>query len=97
MGPENFRHKALHLQAEMARLEGRDEEARRLYDESIACARRDGFPLNEALATAWAARVLLDRGRPDEGRARLRDARAGYLAWGARAKAQALDTELGEG
>ncbi len=97
MGPENFRHKALHLRAEMAHLEGRDEEALRLYDESVTVARRDGFPLNAALAAEWAARLLLDQGRMGEGRARLREARAGYLAWGARAKAQALDAELGEG
>jgi predicted ATPase len=96
MGPENFRHEALHLRAEMAHLEGRDADARRLYDESIACARRDGFPLNAALATEWSARFLLERGRTDEGRARLRDAQAAYLAWGARAKANALDAELGE-
>jgi hypothetical protein len=97
MAPENFRHKHLHMQAEMAHLEGRDGEASRLYDESIACARQDGFPLNVALATEWAARFLLDRGREDEGRARLREAQAGYLAWGARAKAGALDGELDEG
>jgi hypothetical protein len=68
-----------------------------LYDESIACARQDGFPLNVALATEWAARFRLARDREDEGRARLREAQASYLAWGARAKAQALDMELGGG
>jgi predicted ATPase len=97
MGPSNFRHAHLHLQAEMAHLRGRDEEASRLYDESIACARQNGFPLNEALATEWAARFLLDLGRENEGRARLREAQAGYVSWGARAKAQALATELGDG
>jgi predicted ATPase len=97
MGPENFRHEHRHMQAEMAHLEGRDGEALRLYDETITCAQQGGFPLNVALAKEWAARCLLNQGREDEGRARLRGAQADYLAWGAQAKAEALDAELGQG
>src|SRR4029078_13092312 len=48
--PENFENRALLVGAEIARLEGRELEAERLYEAAIHSARDNGFVQNEALA-----------------------------------------------
>src|SRR5262249_18789169 len=48
--PENFQNRAWLVGAEIARLEGRELEAERLYEDAIASAREHGFVHNEALA-----------------------------------------------
>ena len=42
-GPANFAHRAALVGAELARLEGRDLDAERLYEEAIRSAREHGF------------------------------------------------------
>ena len=59
--PENFENRAALVGAEIARLEGRDLDAQRLYEQAIRSARTNGFVHNEALANE-ADRALL-RGR----------------------------------
>jgi tetratricopeptide (TPR) repeat protein len=91
---ENFEHKLLLMEAEMARIEDESEKALRLYEEAIASAHEAGFPLNAALAGELAGRFELERGREDEAVSLLRSARKGYAKWGAHAKAEALDQEF---
>ena len=64
--PENFENRPLLVAAEIARIEGRDPDAMRLYEQAIRSARDNGFVNNEALALEIAARFYAGRGlRPD--------------------------------
>jgi PAS domain S-box-containing protein len=89
--PENFETRATLVAAEVARLEGGDLEAMRLYEQAIRAARANGFVHNEALANELAGRFYLDRGLEKNGHAHLRDARACYALWGADGKVRQLD------
>src|SRR4029434_3802517 len=89
--PENFENRALLVGAEIARIEGRDLDAERLYEAAIESARENEFVQNEALANEWAARFYAARGFPTIAQAYLRNARYGYLRWGADGKVRQLD------
>jgi PAS domain S-box-containing protein len=89
--PENFEDRATLVEAEIARLEGRALDAERLYEEAIRSARANGFVHNEALANELAARFYTARGFEKTAHAYLRDARHGYLHWGADAKVRQLE------
>ena len=54
--PENFSNRAALVGAEVARIEGRDVDAVRLYEQAIRSARDHGFVQNEAVAYEVAAR-----------------------------------------
>ena len=60
--PENFENRAALVGAEIARLEGRELDAERLYEQAIRSARANGFVHNEALAYELAARFYAARG-----------------------------------
>ena len=60
--PENFENRAALVGAEIARLEGRELDAERLYEQAIRSARDNGFVHNEALAYELAARFYAARG-----------------------------------
>ena len=81
--PENFENRAALVGAEIARIEGRELDAERLYEHAIRSARANGFVHNEALANELAARFYLARGFEKIAHAYLQDARYGYLRWGA--------------
>ena len=89
--PENFENRTALVGAEIARLEGRDLQAERLYEEAIRLARRDGFIQNEALAHELAARFYAARAFETTAQAYLRNARYCYLRWGADGKVRQLD------
>jgi signal transduction histidine kinase len=86
-----FRNRRALISAEAARIDGRDAEAFRLYEEAIAAAREDGFAHNEAIAAELASRFCRMRGLPIAADAYLRRAREGYRRWGADAKVDQLD------
>jgi predicted ATPase/signal transduction histidine kinase len=79
------------VDAELARLEGRDLAALRGYDEAIAAARAGGFTHVEALAGEAAARLHLQIGSVAGAATHLRAARDAYRRWGAPAKVEALE------
>ena len=87
----SFGDKHALVSAEIARLEGREMEAMRLYEDAIALAREHGFVQNEALAHELAAQFYLARGFETIASAYLRNARACYLRWGADGKVKQLD------
>ncbi|MCP3140784.1 AAA family ATPase [Pyxidicoccus xibeiensis] len=89
--PENFGHRAALVAAELARLEGRDLDAERYYEEAIRQAGEQGFVQDEALAYELAARAWRARGRELIAGTYLREARARYLRWGADGKVRQLD------
>ena len=60
--PENFENRAALVGAEIARIEGRELDAERLYEQAIRSSRANGFVHNEALANELAARFYAARG-----------------------------------
>jgi len=89
--PENFGNRASLVAGEIARLEGRDFEAMRLYEEAIRLAHTNGFVHNEALANELAAHFYMARGFEKIAGGYLRDARYCYLRWGAAGKVRQLE------
>jgi PAS domain S-box-containing protein len=89
--PENFQNRALLVGAEIARIEGRELDAERLYEAAIKSARENGFIHIEALANELAARFYAARGFETISQSYLRNARYGYLRWGADGKVRQLD------
>jgi PAS domain S-box-containing protein len=89
--PENFENRLALVSAESARIEGRELDAERLYEQAIRSARANGFIHNEALANELASRFYAARGFEKIARVYLQDARYGYLRWGADGKVTQLD------
>src|SRR5207245_2560008 len=89
--PATFTSRAALAGAEIARLEGRELEAMRLYEDAIRSAREHGFVQNEGLGNELAARFYAARGFEKIANAYLRDARYCYLRWGADGKVRQLD------
>jgi len=89
--PENFEDRAVLVGAEIARIEGRDLDAMRLYEKAIRSAHVNGFIHNEAVAYEVAARFYAARGFDNFADAYLREARYCYLRWGADGKVNQLD------
>src|ERR1700731_4648311 len=89
--PPTFGDKHALVSAEIARLEGRDADAMRLYEEAIRLARENDFVQNEGLAHEVAARFYAARGFETIAHAYLRNARHCYLRWGAWGKVRQLE------
>jgi PAS domain S-box-containing protein len=89
--PPTFGDKHALVSAELARIEGRDLDAMRLYEEAIGAARENGFAQNEALAHEVAARFYATQGFETIAYAYLRNARNCYERWGALSKVKQLD------
>ena len=89
--PDNFENRAALVGAEIARIEGRELDAERLYEQAIRSARANGFIHNEALANELASRFYAARGFEKIARMYLQDARYGYLRWGADGKVRQLE------
>jgi PAS domain S-box-containing protein len=79
------------VSAEIARLEGRDADAMRLYEQAIRSAREHSFVQNEGLAHEVAARFYAARDFDTIAHAYLREARRCYLRWGAYGKVRQLE------
>ncbi|HEX3991890.1 MAG TPA: AAA family ATPase, partial [Acetobacteraceae bacterium] len=89
--PENFANRAALIGAELARLEGRELDAERFYEKAIHSARDNGFVKNEAIAYERAAEFYRARGFNQIADLYLRNARYGYLRWGAVGKVRQLE------
>jgi PAS domain S-box-containing protein len=89
--PPTFADKHALVLAEIARLEGRDVDAMRLYEQAIQSAREHGFVQNEGVAHELAAGFYLGRGSTTGARAHLEDARSCFARWGALGKVRHLD------
>jgi PAS domain S-box-containing protein len=86
-----FRDKYLLVAAELARIEGRDLEAMRLYEVAIRAAHQNGLLQSEGIACELAALFQLKRGFERIANSYLREARNCYLRWGAQGKVKQLD------
>jgi PAS domain S-box-containing protein len=89
--PATFRDKHALVAAETARLDGRELDAERLYEEAVRSARTNGFVQNEALAYELTARFYATRDFDEFARLYLRHARDQYLRWGALGKVRQLE------
>jgi len=89
--PENFENRAALVGAEIARIEGRELDAERLYEQAIHSARANGFVHNEALAFERASAFYRARGFGQFADTYLQNARSCYLSWGADGKVRQID------
>jgi GAF domain-containing protein len=88
--PPTFSDKHALASAELARIEGRDADAMRLYEQAIQSARENGFVQNEGVAHEVAARFYAARGVERIAHVYLRNARDCNLRWGAFGKVRQL-------
>jgi PAS domain S-box-containing protein len=89
--PPTFGDKHALVSAEIARIEGRELDAERLYEEAIRSAREHGFVQHEGLAHEIAARFYAARGFETFAHAYRRNARDCYRRWGAEGKVRQLE------
>jgi len=89
--PENFENRAALVGAEIARLEGRELDAERLYEQAIHAAHANGFVHNEAIAYERASAFYRARGFDEFAETYLWKSRACYARWGAEGKVRHLD------
>lgn len=89
--PGNFQHKYLLVEAESARIQGKNWRAKELYDQAIDAAGKNEFRQDEALANELAARFWLEKGNTDFARIYMKRAHYGYRLWGAKRKLEDLE------
>lgn len=89
--PENFASRKALIGAEIARLEGRDLETQRLYEDAVRLARVHGFVQNEAVANELAGYFHFKRGLATIADAYLRNAHDCYQRWGGFGKVKQLE------
>ncbi len=90
--PTNNRHKWLLVEAELARVEGRDlDTIMKFFREAIRLAGENEFLQEEALANELAARFWMGRGDDEIAGLYMREAHYCYGNWGAKAKVRHLE------
>ncbi len=89
--PMNWRHAWDLVEAERQRVFGHAWEALEAYDRASAGASAHGFLREAALANELAAGFYQERGKEQLAQAHMQAAHAGYLRWGAAAKAAQLE------
>ncbi|WP_247381120.1 MULTISPECIES: AAA family ATPase [unclassified Bradyrhizobium] len=89
--PETFENRAALVRAEIARIEGRELDAERLYERAISSAHAADLVQHEAIASEFAGQFYLARGFERIANACFRDARYFYSRWGADGKVRQLD------
>ncbi len=92
--PANFEHKHRLVAAELARIEGRGDEAVPLYDQAVAGARAGALLHWEGVANERASAFWLERGADRLAQAYWQQAYACYQRWGARTKVLAMEAEF---
>jgi PAS domain S-box-containing protein len=86
-----FRGRHALVAAEVARLDQRELDAERFYEEAIRLSREYGFIQDEGLCNELAGRFYSSRGFETIALTYLRNARYCYLRWGALGKVKQLD------
>jgi predicted ATPase/class 3 adenylate cyclase len=91
--PMNYLHKYCLVEAERARLMGREGQAWEYYHKAIRLSAESGYLPEEALANELAARFYLEKEQPQFATVCVQDAYYGYLRWGALARAKDLEAQ----
>ena len=94
--PMNYQHKYELIEAERARVLGRNARAMEYYDRAIRGARENGYIQEEAIAYERAGEFYLSLGREEIGQFYLKNAHHCYTRWGAKAKVKDLESEYPE-
>jgi len=90
--PENFRHKYLLVEAEIARISGKPLEiVLALYEQAIISTKENEFIQNEALSNELLAKFWLEQGNEKIAKIYLKEAHYAYQQWGALAKVTHLE------
>jgi predicted ATPase/signal transduction histidine kinase/DNA-binding response OmpR family regulator len=89
--PENWRHKNALVCAEIARLEERDLDAQKFYEEGISQAHLNGFSQDEGIAYELAGNYYADRGFNTISTFYFKEARSCFARWGADGKVAQLE------
>ncbi|CAM2146162.1 two-component system, LuxR family, sensor kinase FixL [Pararobbsia alpina] len=84
--PANFENRAALIAAEIARLEGRTQDAMAHYEAAIRSSHANAFPHNEGIANELASAFYARSGYTVIADAYLRNAYYSYLRWGAQGK-----------
>ncbi|MDJ0576124.1 MAG: AAA family ATPase [Xenococcaceae cyanobacterium MO_234.B1] len=88
--PENFLHKYMLVEAEIARISQQYLDAMNLYDRAIAGAKANGYIQEAALANELAAKFYLHWGKEKFAVSYMEEAYHCYTRWGALAKTDHL-------
>ncbi len=91
--PENFLHKHLIVEAEIARIKGNDEKAVMFYNQAIQSAYKNEYIQNAAIGNELAAKFHFSKGLDVIGESYIKKAIALYIKWGANAKAEQLHSK----
>jgi predicted ATPase/serine/threonine protein kinase len=91
--PRGYFHLSVLVRAEIARIEGRFDEAVAMYERAILAARDCDALHVEALAHERASAAFWTRGLTVAAELHLREARRAYVRWGALAKVEQLDRQ----
>ncbi|MDJ0744035.1 MAG: AAA family ATPase [Xenococcaceae cyanobacterium MO_167.B27] len=91
--PDNYENKYDLVEAEKARVLGKNWQAQELYDKAIQGAKKYEFIHEEAIAYERASEFYLALGREEIGKFYLRNANHCYTRWGAKAKVKQLEEE----
>ncbi|OJW67425.1 MAG: hypothetical protein BGO68_00170 [Candidatus Amoebophilus sp. 36-38] len=94
--PDNFSHKYLLVEAELARIQGNYFQAETYYDQSIELASQHGFIQEQALAVELAAKYWLARGKSLCAQGYLNTAFNSYKQWGAKRKLMQFKTQYAD-
>lgn len=96
-GNPNVQHYAILLDAEMAAMKKKPDEAKKRYEQAINVATRSGFLNDSALANERYGEYLLNDLNDQEGAIfHLTSAKAGYSEWKAYGKVRMLDKKYGQ-
>jgi predicted ATPase len=87
---ENFLHKYKLIEAEMSALEGRDDDAKKLYREALLIAEKEEFMNEVALICELAADYYIRKDEKIKAKAHLNKAIRAYTEWEAHAKVKDL-------
>ncbi|MCC3575620.1 MAG: AAA family ATPase [Microcoleus sp. PH2017_40_RAT_O_B] len=89
--PMNYQHKYDLVEAEKARVFGKNWEAADYYDKAIQGAKEQGYIQEEALANELAAEFYFSRNKDKIAQVYLTESYYGYIHWGAIAKVKDLE------
>ncbi len=91
--PTNYQHKYELVEAEKARVLGKNVRAMEYYERAIQGARKQGYIQEEAIAYERAAEFYLFIGREEIAQFYMKNAYHSYAHWGATAKVKDLESE----
>ncbi|MFA6009854.1 MAG: AAA family ATPase [Desulfobacteraceae bacterium] len=94
--PENFEHKYLLVEAEIARIKGHHKKAVDLFNAAIKSARDNKYTQNEAIANELAARLMMRLNDREAAGQYMKEAHYGYIRWGATGKVKDLEEKYPE-